>query len=90
MVMFMSNNKRNTFICKDLVEGRFSYTLFTQKGFDKEMYGIEIKDLQNKTESKILEITSIEKDAHIMYNIIKDNIVHPIHLNDVVYDLITM
>ncbi len=86
----MAVNKADTIIELDIKSERFVYVLFSHTAFEKEMFAIEVVDLLKNEKSQILEITSIEKDAKNMYNIIRNNIVHPIHLQDVVCNLVSM
>ncbi len=86
----MKNKILNSIVSSSKIEDRFVFTLFTHNALEKTMYGIKITDLLNDNSSQVFQITSIEKDAKNMYNIIKENIIHPVHLEDVVYNLILM
>ncbi|MEG2192826.1 MAG: DUF6514 family protein [Oscillospiraceae bacterium] len=67
---------------------RFVYTLYLKYDFNVEMYGISVLDLKKKKEMSINSITTVERQGKIFYNVIKDNLVYPEHLKDVIYELI--
>ncbi len=73
---------------EDLIQNRYLYKIYKHTNYNVIMYGISVKDVVKGENYRVNSITSIESVAQSMYNIIKDNIVLPVHLGDVVYNLI--
>ena len=74
----------------DICEERFIYTLnsYLSKEINATFYSISVEDINNNTKSNVNDITTVEKYAKKLYNIIKENLVQPCHLHDVVYNFI--
>ncbi|MEG1863496.1 MAG: DUF6514 family protein [Oscillospiraceae bacterium] len=77
-----------TVVERSTQKDRFVYTLYLKYDFNVEMYGISVLDLKKKKEMSINSITTVERQGKIFYNVIKDNLVYPEHLKDVIYELI--